>query len=140
MVSGVEARVDAFFGSYKIETEGFMCIFRALNGDEVEATSMNFFDVIKPQGKFILLAQDFMQTLLTEIFLEDFLALDVHELSAGVVWCTVSSIRKAFFAFKANFTHWTCPSDETWSEINVSLKFMDILVELFEEVKCKYVV
>ena len=101
---------------------------------------MDLLDIIEPEAELALLAKVLMETGLSEVLHQDVFTLDVHELSAGVVWCTVLSIRQALLLLETLFTHRTCPGDKARRESDVSLQLVSIVVKLLQEVKGTHVV
>ena len=96
---------------------------------------MYLLDVIPPLWLMITLFDHLVDTMLSEILVNDIFALNFMELVFDVIWSTVETITEALILLEVSRASRTSPRHETRRNVYITLQLVRISIKFFDKVK-----
>ena len=107
----------------------------ACRRNESKTLRMHLLNIVPPLWLMIILFDHLVDTMLSEILVNDIFTLNFMELVFDVIWSTVETITEALILLEVSRTSRTSPRHKTRRYINISLQLVCISIKLFDEVE-----
>jgi hypothetical protein len=127
-------------GFFKVEAELFVACSRAVFSDQTVAASVHILHVAPPNFFVVLLAQETVQTHLSQVFNQDVSAFFLAKKGERVIGGAVLAVDQTLRLLEINGALRTGPRDEAWHEVDAVAQIFCVLFELFNEVQGRVIV
>ena len=107
----------------------------ACRRNESKTLRMHLLNIVPPHWLMIILFDHLVDTMLSEILVNDIFTLNFMELVFDVIWSTVKTITEALILLEVSRASRTSPRHKTRRYINISLQLVCISIKLFDEVE-----
>ena len=123
-----------------IGANAFVAHPRALSVDELKTLLMHVLRIVPPLTSLPLSLEAFMQAMLSEVFFNDFSAINIAEAGPRIVRRTVLSIAKTLLLLVLFITVQARRRHIPWLKVNAAFQLMPVLVKFLEEILGQHVV
>ena len=117
-----------------------MACSRAVFSDQTVAASVHILHVAPPNFFVVLLAQETVQTHLSQVFNQDVSAFFLAKKGERVIGGAVLAVDQTLRLLEINGALRTGPRDEAWHEVDAVAQIFCVLFELFNEVQGRVIV
>ena len=135
MVGCIEAGIDTLLNLSMINTNFLLRNQRTLFRDETKALRVYLLNIIPPLRLMTTLFDHFVDTMLSEVLIDNIFTRNFMELVFDMIRGTVETIAEALFLLEVCCASWTTPRHETRRNIYISLQPVCISIEFLDKVE-----